>query len=732
MQQKLIGQAYLKFRGNCRKAVPLSLVTEDLMEYSQFKQTFPIQLDPQQEMAVQAADGPVLLLAVPGSGKTTVLVTRLGYLIYVKNIPPQQILTMTYTVAAARDMRLRFASFFGEQAGEGLEFRTINGVCSRIIRLYERTMGRKAFALCEEGGQKSAILAELCRKQSQEFVSESIIKAVEIAITYVKNQMLTDGEVDEIKVEGIDFPPIYRAYCKTLRAYQQMDYDDQMVYALRILRQYPEILRMMQEKYRYFCVDEAQDTSKIQHCIIHLLAGKSQNLLMVGDEDQSIYGFRAAYPQALMEFEQVYPQAKVLYMEQNYRSTQEIVAAADSFIQKNQNRHPKHMKATHGHGSNIREIQVYDRKKQYRYLCEVAKNCKRETAVLYRDNDSVLPLIDLLDRQGIPYCCRHVDSLFFSSRIVRDISDIIRLAQDPTDGNRFMNIYYKLSAGISRAAAQEAVSRAERSGQTILEYLAESQSVSAWTRKQCRGLQTHLQNLLKEQADKAVYRMVHFMGYGEYLESRGMDTRRVEILEALAADQTSPMKLLTRLNELDEVVKAGSPAGADCPFVLSTIHSSKGLEYEQVILMDVVDGILPGEQIAQDASPEEREAYEEERRLFYVGMTRAKRNLAIFTFQKGELYSTFSREVFPKAALVRKTALPKPAAPLKIRPQISAQQVANIAKEYVIGTRVLHKTFGRGTLTGQNGDIVTISFATGEDKRISLSAALRAEQLRLE
>lgn len=700
------------------------------MDYSQFKHQFSVQLNSQQEAAVQAANGPVLLLAVPGSGKTTVLVTRLGYLLYVKQIPPEQILTMTYTVAAAKDMRQRFSMLFGEQAGEALEFRTINGVCSRIIRLYERILGRTAFALCED---RSTLLAELCRQQTHEFIPESTIKAVETAITYAKNQMLSSEELDQVEVEGIDFPPIYRAYCKALRERQQMDYDDQMVYALRILRQYPEILNIVQEKYRYFCVDEAQDTSKIQHYLIRLLAGKSQNLFMVGDEDQSIYGFRAAYPQALTEFEQVYPHAKVLYMEQNYRSTQEIVAAADRFIQKNKNRHPKHMKATRGHGPAIREIQVYDRKKQYRYLCEVAKNTKRETAVLYRDNDSALPLIDLLDRQGIAYRSRHVDSLFFTSRIVRDITDIIHFAQDPLDGERFMNIYYKLGAGISRAAAQEAVSRAERSDCTILEYLSASQGVSPWTRKQCKSLQSHLHGLLNEQADKAVYRIVHFMGYGEYLESRGMSSGRVDILEALGADQPSPQKLLDRLAELEEVIKKGSLTGQECPFILSTIHSSKGLEYDQVILMDVIDGILPGAVAGQNASDEEKEAYEEERRLFYVGMTRAKQALSIFTFKKGELRSDFANELFPKPPQPAAKNLPQSKVSMlyQLQPQISNQHILNISKDYVVGVRVLHKTFGVGTLLAKTGDIVTIDFASAGNKRISLSAALRAGQLNL-
>ncbi len=255
----------------------------------------------------------------------------------------------------------------------------------------------------------------------------------------------------------MDFPAVYHAYCQTLRQRRLMDYDDQMVYALKILRQYPEILAQIQDRYEYFCVDEAQDTSKIQHHIIRLLASRSRNLFMVGDEDQSIYGFRAAYPQALTEFERVYPQAKILYMEQNYRSTREIVALADRFIQRNRDRHPKHLRAARGSGPQPGTIEVYDRRQQYRYLAKVAENCVRETAVLYRDNDSVLPLLDLLDRAGLPYRCRQVESLFFTHRIVRDMTDIIHLAQDPADGEGFLNVYYKLGAGISRRLALEAV-----------------------------------------------------------------------------------------------------------------------------------------------------------------------------------------------------------------------------------------------------------------------------------
>ena len=175
------------------------------MDFSQFKTRFSICLDPQQEAAVQATEGPVLLLAVPGSGKTTVLVTRLGCMCYVRGIRPESILTMTYTVAAARDMERRFASCFGEEAAKRLSFRTINGVCSRISRYYERVTGRSAFRLLEDGGQKSALLGELYRSQTNEFATESTIKGLQTAITYVKNQMIRGEELSEIEVEGLDF-----------------------------------------------------------------------------------------------------------------------------------------------------------------------------------------------------------------------------------------------------------------------------------------------------------------------------------------------------------------------------------------------------------------------------------------------------------------------------------------------------------------------------------------------
>ena len=698
------------------------------MEFSQFKSHYALQLDPQQEAAVQAAEGPVLLLAVPGSGKTTVLVARLGYLLHGRGVPAGEILTMTYTVAAAADMRRRYAALFGETEAARLAFRTINGVCSRIIRLYEQEYGRTAFSLLEEG-RKNALLAELLRAQKGEFAGESTVKGLATAITYAKNQMLTDEELGEIEVEGCDFAPLYRVYCRAMRERRLMDYDDQMVYALQILRRRPDLLARLRSRWRWLCVDEAQDTSKIQHAILRMLAGENGNLFLVGDEDQSIYGFRAACPGALTHFEEHYPAARVLYLEQNYRSTAPIVAAADAFIQKNQNRRPKHMRAVRGAGPAVEAVPVWDRHKQYEFLCDLATNCTGETAVLYRDNDSALPLIDRLARAGIPYRCRQVESLFFSHRVVRDITDLLRFAQRPADGALFLTLYYKLGAGIPKALAQEAAARAEQTGQDPLAYLAAHPETSAWTRKRCRELERHLASLPGDRADAAVRRVVQEMGYGAYWEERGVDSGKAEILEALGEPEPTPARLLARLEELRTLVQQGAPDAAS-PLVLSTIHSSKGLEYDTVLLMDVADGLLPKVPPPAGSDPAVREAWEEERRLFYVGMTRARQRLRVITFQKPGLGSTFARELFPpKPEPAAKPAAPPPAWP----PSRFAEPQAPVeTDEYVAGVRLRHRVFGPGTLTSRVGDIAQIEFDGGQCKKISLSTALRAHMLQRE
>ena len=382
----------------------------------------PLKLSPQQRAAVLATEGPVLLLAVPGSGKTTVLVARLGCLIHCRGVSPREILTVTYTVSAAGDMARRFAALFGEDLARQLSFRTINGLCASIIRTYARRKGVEPFALADGDARLNAVLRDLLLRTGSDYPTEQQIKEARTHITYCKNMMLSEADIHRHTVEGMDFPAVYFEYQDYLRRSRLMDFDDQMVFALRILRREPEILARCRARCRWLCLDEAQDTSKIQHAILALLAGESRNYFLVGDEDQSIYGFRAAWPRALLDFERDWPGARVLLMETNYRSTGAIVSRADAFIQGNRDRHSKHMRTDNQAGAPIRRVSLSDYSRQAAYLLQVAKDCRTSTAVLYRNNDSALPLIDLLEREGAPYVCRQREGFFFTSPIVRDLS----------------------------------------------------------------------------------------------------------------------------------------------------------------------------------------------------------------------------------------------------------------------------------------------------------------------
>ena len=692
------------------------------MDYRSFAEKYALKLNRQQEEAVRSVEGNVLLLAVPGSGKTTVLVARLGYALYCLGVAPENILTMTYTVAAAADMRKRFVSLFGEELSGRLAFRTINGVCARIIRQYEQSRGTTAFELLSDESRIAAMLGDICRGVLNEYPADSDIKAIRTKITYVKNMCLKPDEIEELNQEIKGFPSICRAYVDTMKRQRLMDYDDQLVYAYNILRRCPDILHSLQSRYRYICVDEAQDTSKIQHMIIELLAGPEGNLFMVGDEDQSIYGFRAAYPRALADFSRRRKNARVLLMEQNYRSTRQIVRAADRFIQQNSDRHPKRMTAVRGDGAEVKELTVSSRAGQYAYLLKTAKDCGRETAVLFRDNECALPLIDLLDRSRIPYRCRQMDTSFFTSPVVRDITDIIRFALDQTDGQLFMNLYYKLNARLSKQEAQEAVRRCPES-MSVLEYLAEDFPLSGFKRKQCRALLTHMNNMLTENAGSAVYRIVKYMGYGAYLKQREMGEGKAEILQALGNQEPSPARLLDRLEELSGIIR--SHGSNDSRFILSTIHSSKGLEYDRVFLMDTIDGILPSQ-----AADEDRALMEEERRLFYVGMTRAKNELNIFTFRQAELSSAFSAALFPGKE--EKPAALKGGGAPSIRPPSAGSSLHWAAKDYFPGVRVCHRQFGKGQVITRNEDILTVRFEQGESRKLSLSVCLKAGSLWLD
>ena len=640
------------------------------MEWKEFETTFSVKLNQQQKEAVQSTKGPVLLLAVPGSGKTTVLVTRLGYMIYCRNIPPESILTVTYTVAATKDMSERFAVRFGEDMAKRLEFRTINGICAMIIQYYGRRIGKTPFELVKDEKATTGMLIKICQDHGMGYPTESDLKNVRTLITYIKNMMLNEEELQKLEEESdIRIAGIYREYCRQMREQKLMDYDDQMLYAYNILRKDPGVLAYFQNRYPYICVDEAQDTSKIQHAIIALLAAGTGNLFMVGDEDQSIYGFRAAYPEALLSFEKKHSGAKVLLMEENFRSNAKIVEAADKFIQKNTLRHEKHMRAAREAGADIREISLKSRKAQYVYLMKAAQECTTgmagmsgseehrgradasvtETAVLYRDNECAIPLIDLLERKNIPYRMRNADLSFFTHRTVLDVQNIIRFAMDPKDTELFMQIYYRLKLFFNKKDALRYAQISQEKDMEVLDAALKYGNLEKYQEDNIRNLKRQMVRILNMPGDEAVNQILTYMGYQDYLKKMGMNANKLETVKLIGSRVESPEKLLERLEELRTIIQE-KVSDKDCPFILSTMHASKGLEYDTVYLLDVMDGILPEKVLAnpRTASKEELETYEEERRLFYVGVTRAKNQLNVFTTNKP---SKFCSELLGKRNL---------------------------------------------------------------------------------
>ncbi len=692
------------------------------MQWKEFERSFPIKLNARQREAVQSVDGPVLLLAVPGSGKTTVLVTRLGYMIYCKGILPEKILTVTYTVAATKDMSRRFASYFGEETAKRLEFRTINGICARILQYFGKRTGKKPFELVTDEKVTAEILSSVYRKVQEEYPTESDLKNVRTLITYIKNMMLKEDEIRRLDRENdLRISEIYREYCRQLRERQLMDYDDQMVYAYQLLCRFPELLSDFQDRYPYICVDEAQDTSKIQHAIIALLAAKTENLFMVGDEDQSIYGFRAAYPEALLSFEKHHPGAKVLLMEDNFRSDAAIVRAADRFIRKNTLRHEKQMRATREETAKIRIVSMKSRRAQYSYLAKVAQDCTEPTAVLYRDNECAIPLIDLLERSGIPYRMRNAELTFFTHRTVLDIVNIMKLAVDPRDTEAFLQVYYKIGTYLKKQEALKIAEISRKKGLPVLDVAAHYRELNVRTLGSVKSVRTHLQNMLTESGDRAVNRIVRFMGYHEYLERSGISDGRLEILKTIGSREESPQRLLERLEELKLLIRE-KESDRNCPFVLSTIHAGKGLEYDTVYLMDAIDGILPENPLKnlKKASPEELAAYEEERRLFYVGVTRAKNQLILFTMGKparfcDELLGKEQQTTTPPET--RRTAGFQEVNCYRIPGGDAAEEkYRRLVDELGIGLIVVHKKFGEGVVTAMDGNNVSIRFGDTERK----------------
>ncbi len=627
---------------------------EQDQNYLQFKKTYDIHLNPQQERAMQSIEGANLLLAVPGSGKTTVLVDRLGFMVFVKHIDPRSILALTYNKKAAVEMKARFSAKYGADVADQIDFRTINSLCQGIFDRYRRAKGQARWDIMDEAAAKSLLRKIYNDFHEGEYADEADILELESAINYAKNMMLTPEEKAEVNQEYPKFQEMLQAYNNTLQSRRMMDYDDQLVYARTILKTVPEEAKYWTDRYSYICVDEAQDTSKIQHDIIHILsAGK--NLFMVGDEDQSIYGFRAAYPKALLNFKFDYPNPYILRMERNYRSTPQIVEKAQLFISANTGRYEKHMTADRGDGDPVELVNVDSVEAQYNWILEKVKTCSEQTAILYRDNESSVVLLDLFLRNHIDFNFKNPKLNFFNHKVVQDIIAFLKLSLNPFDTDAFQRIYNKQLLYLKKNQMQYAIRDCTRKHITI--YDALDQQMTYVPKKQkneasiFRGIMGQITTLPTYEAINCII----VNGYRSYIEKNHMDANKLDTLKILARQEPDKKQFLTRLQWLEEKISGDIVGSRQCLVTLSTIHSSKGLEYDTVYMADVYDSRFPSAQKnIFNHSKDALDGEQEERRLFYVGLTRAKNHLVLFSIKNRP--SCYIDELFPEIKAAQKQA----------------------------------------------------------------------------
>ena len=511
----------------------------------------------------------------------------------------------------------------------------------------------------KDNEQISIIKTIYAKLTGDQFPHEADIIEAQTVISYIKNMMLTTPELraEYLPADSI-YEEFYLQYTQLLTAQQRMDYDDQLVFAKLFLEKRPQLLAEFQAQYQYICVDEAQDTSKIQHEIIRILASQTNNIFMVGDEDQSIYRFRAAYPRALLDFTDTYTNPYILFLETNYRSTRPIVSAAQRFISQNMNRHSeKHMVASRGEGKPIERITVKRKHQQYSTVAAISKGEHGQMAVLYRNNGSAIPLMDLFLRENIPFNrLKDAGENFFTSKVVQDIVFFLRFALNQNDAEAFNQVYYKCGYGFNSKKAYWSCKLAPQKRITIADELINQMERWPSLQRKAEEFRNKFKKIAASKPHDAIDLIRNFWYY-DYAKEKELDIGKVDILYALSVHEETIEGFLERLELLPRLIESYRCTDEN-PIILSTIHSAKGLEFDTVYIVDVYDGCLPHSS-REDAQEQERiDHYEEERRLFYVAITRAKNEL--YLFYVSECESSFVNEVAPPVKIQRETAKSHP------------------------------------------------------------------------
>lgn len=644
----------------------------------------------EQEEAITHKGGPLMVLAGPGSGKTLVITYRVKWLIENAGVHPSNILVITFTRAAAEEMKKRFFMFDG-MANTPVTFGTFHSIFFMILRYAYRYTA--ANIIRED--VKRRYIKEMTENMELEIEDENeFLSGIINEISYVKGEMMSLSYYHSNNCSDELFAQIYEGYEKRLREENLIDFDDMLVFCYELLKEREDIRTLWQNKFQHILIDEFQDINKVQYEIIRMLAGKGDHLFIVGDDDQSIYRFRGARPEIMLGFEKDYPEAKKVILNKNYRCSEEIVESAEHLISHNTKRFPKNMQAARGSKvpitfRNLKDAgeECTDILKGIRFYYKKGISLE-DMAVIFRTNTQPRLLVGRLMEYNIPFQMRDVIPNIFDHWIARNILTYIKLAMGNRDRKLFLQVMNRPKRYISRSMITEP--------QVDLKKLKQQTFGKKWLYEKIDKLEMDLYLLRKMEPYAAIQYIRNGIGYedymNEYAQFRRMNPDDLEEvlnqIQESAKEYHSFEEWFAYIESYGEELRKQMEAGRQqkSGVTLTTMHSSKGLEYEVVFVMDINEGVTPHKKAVKEAD------LEEERRLFYVAVTRAKTYLFLYSV----------KELYQKDA------------------QISRYigELRYDKKEFQKGKRVIHKNIGKGTVLELKEDKIKIKFDNSKKPRL--------------
>lgn len=699
------------------------------MDFSSYLKYKGIKLTEQQNKIVNHIDGPMLSLAVPGAGKTTTTCIRVGNLIFNHGISSDRILTMTFSRASARDMNDRFQSIFEDLIRENnikVRFSTIHSFAYEIVRRFYRYNEMIEDKDAKE--TKAQILKKIYKQITSEYIGEDKYEELTTGISYIKNKMLDIDNIDSDILSDIcsidSFKDVFKRYESYKNINRYIDYDDMLTISYNILKNDDKVLKLYRDRFDYLQLDEAQDTSNIQFAIVEFLAAPKYNICYVADDDQSIYGFRASEVSYLLHFKEMHPEGIIYFMEQNFRSTKDIIEVSNEFIKGNKFRYEKNMFTNKNYQRPITVVEVEDEINELDYIVEkiMESNQYDDNAIIYRNNLLSIPLVDALNKHRIPFYIREQDNKFFSHWLVQDILSFLRLALNPNDFESFLRIYYKGNLFLSKDIVNR--SRNYNDGCGVLESILRVPEIEDYKKVNIHRMKHNLKKLSTSSGQSIVDTILIDMGYKDYLErnakSQGYSYENLitlaTTLNLIIRSCNNIRDIFKKLDDVQLLMKNSSYNRGKNVVTLTTAHGAKGLEYNRVFIMSMNDGIFPSTQAELKEIKGDTSLIEEERRLFYVSMTRGRHYVDIMTLK-------FKNGVM--------------ASPSKFVKEV--ELILNGGKEsdeleLKIGDIVNHKQFGKGkvAIVDMKENLITVLFSNSGLKRLSYDLCISKGLLKKE